>query len=104
MENGGIIKAELYPDTAPVTVENFVSLIEDNFFDGLIFKNPIFVQLLGMCSTLAVSTSVINGLGMGVSVTAVLILNTSERRAASSGHVIHYAEFRHKNNNRRVSA
>ena len=45
------------------------------FFDGLIFKNPIFVQLLGMCSTLAVSTSVINGLGMGVSVTAVLIFS-----------------------------
>lgn len=43
------------------------------FFDGLIFKNPIIVQLLGMCSALAVSTSVINGLGMGFSVTAVLI-------------------------------
>lgn len=44
------------------------------FFDGLVFKNPIFVQLLGMCSTLAVST-VINGLGMGVSVTAVLVFS-----------------------------
>lgn len=43
------------------------------FFDGLIFKNPIIVQLLGMCSALAVSTSVINGLGMGVSVTVVLL-------------------------------
>ncbi|MCD8180857.1 MAG: peptidylprolyl isomerase [Firmicutes bacterium] len=41
MENGGIIKAELYPDTAPITVENFVSLIEDNFFDGLIFHRVI---------------------------------------------------------------
>lgn len=41
MENGGIISAELYPETAPVTVENFVKLIEDNFFDGLIFHRVI---------------------------------------------------------------
>ena len=41
MENGGIIKAELYPETAPITVDNFVGLIEDNFFDGLIFHRVI---------------------------------------------------------------
>lgn len=41
MENGGIISAELYPDIAPITVENFVTLIEDNFFDGLIFHRVI---------------------------------------------------------------
>ena len=41
MENGGIIKAELYPDIAPITVENFAKLIEDNFFDGLIFHRVI---------------------------------------------------------------
>lgn len=41
MENGGVIKAELYPDAAPITVENFVKLIEDNFFDGLIFHRVI---------------------------------------------------------------
>lgn len=41
MENGGIIKAELYPDIAPITVENFVKLIEDEFFDGLIFHRVI---------------------------------------------------------------
>jgi electron transport complex protein RnfE len=45
------------------------------FKDGLLDQNPIFVQLLGMCSTLAVSTSVINGIGMGLSVTFVLILS-----------------------------
>lgn len=45
------------------------------FRDGLLDQNPIFVQLLGMCSTLAISTSVINGLGMGVSVTFVLVLS-----------------------------
>ncbi len=41
MENGGVIKAELYPEIAPVTVENFVKLIEDNFFEGLIFHRVI---------------------------------------------------------------
>lgn len=41
--------------------------------DGIIDNNPVFVQMLGMCSTLAVTTSVINALGMGLAVTAVLI-------------------------------
>ena len=45
------------------------------FKDGLLDQNPIFVQLLGMCSTLAVSTTVINGIGMGLSVTFVLVLS-----------------------------
>ena len=40
---------------------------------GLFSENPIFVQFLGMCATLAVSTSVINGIGMGLSTTAVLV-------------------------------
>lgn len=41
MQDGGIIKAELYPDTAPVTVKNFIKLINENFFDGLIFHRVI---------------------------------------------------------------
>ncbi|MCI8388535.1 MAG: electron transport complex subunit E [Clostridiales bacterium] len=41
--------------------------------DGIIDKNPVLVQMLGMCSTLAVTTSVINALGMGLAVMAVLI-------------------------------
>lgn len=41
--------------------------------DGLINKNPVLVQMLGMCSTLAVTTSVTNALGMGFAVTVVLI-------------------------------
>ncbi len=43
------------------------------FMNGLITENPTFVQLLGMCPTLAVTTSLKNGLGMGLSAAAVLI-------------------------------
>ncbi len=41
MENGDIIKAELYPKIAPITVKNFVDLIEKGFYDGLIFHRVI---------------------------------------------------------------
>ena len=41
MENGAQIEAELYPETAPITVENFVSLIKEKFFDGIIFHRVI---------------------------------------------------------------
>ena len=41
MENGKIIKAELYPDIAPITVENFVKLVKEGFYDGLIFHRVI---------------------------------------------------------------
>jgi len=41
--------------------------------EGIVSNNPVFVQFLGMCSVLAVTTSVTNAIGMGLSVTAVLI-------------------------------
>ena len=41
MENGDIMKAELYPDIAPNTVKNFISLINKGFYDGLIFHRVI---------------------------------------------------------------
>lgn len=41
MENGGVMKAELYPETAPNTVNNFISLINKGFYDGLIFHRVI---------------------------------------------------------------
>ena len=41
MENGKVIKAELYPDVAPNTVANFVSLVEKGFYNGLIFHRVI---------------------------------------------------------------
>ena len=43
------------------------------FQEGLLYKNPVLVQLLGMCSTLAITTSLFNGIGMGLAVTAILI-------------------------------
>ena len=41
MENGDVIKAELYPEVAPISVNNFISLIQKNFYDGLIFHRVI---------------------------------------------------------------
>ena len=41
MENGDVIKAELYPDVAPITVNNFLSLVNRRFYDGLIFHRVI---------------------------------------------------------------
>ncbi len=43
------------------------------FRDGLIGNNPVLVQLLGMCSTMAITTTLFNGIGMGLSVTAILV-------------------------------
>jgi len=47
--------------------------VKKQFFEGLLTKNPVLVQLLGMCSTLAITTNLFNGLGMGLSVTIILI-------------------------------
>ncbi len=41
MENGDVMKAELYPDIAPNTVNNFISLVKKGFYDGLIFHRVI---------------------------------------------------------------
>lgn len=41
--------------------------------EGLLTKNPVLAQLLGMCSTMAITTTLFNGLGMGLSVTLILI-------------------------------
>lgn len=47
----------------------------ERLLNGLIKENPTFVLMLGMCPTLAVTTSAINGLGMGLTTTAVLVLS-----------------------------
>jgi len=57
MQNGGIIKAELYPEIAPNTVKNFVSLINKGFYNGLVFHRVISgFMIQGGCP---------NGTGMG---------------------------------------
>jgi len=57
MANGDIIKAELYPDIAPNTVNNFISLVKKGFYDGLIFHRVIKgFMIQGGCP---------NGNGMG---------------------------------------
>ena len=45
------------------------------FKEGLITQNPVLVQVLGMCSTMAITTSVANGFGMGISVLIILTLS-----------------------------
>lgn len=57
MENGDIIKAELYPELAPNTVNNFISLVKKGYYDGLIFHRVISgFMIQGGCP---------NGTGMG---------------------------------------
>ena len=49
--------------------------VTERLYNGIIRENPTFVLTLGMCPTLAVTTSAVNGLGMGLSTTAVLALS-----------------------------
>lgn len=50
-----------------------MSVVTERLYNGIIKENATFVQVLGMCPTLAVTTSAINGIGMGLSATVVLI-------------------------------
>ena len=49
--------------------------LRKQFMDGLLYQNPVLVQVLGMCSTMAITTSFFNGLGMGLAVTVILTLS-----------------------------
>ena len=55
--------------------ETLISELSERLFNGVVKENPTFVLLLGMCPTLAVTTSAINGLGMGVTTLVVLALS-----------------------------
>ena len=46
--------------------------IKQQFKEGLITNNPVLVQLIGMCATMAITTSLFNGIGMGLSVLVIL--------------------------------
>ena len=41
MEDGGVMRAELYPEVAPNTVNNFIALVKSGFYDGLVFHRVI---------------------------------------------------------------
>ena len=47
----------------------------ERLYNGLVKENPTFVLMLGMCPTLAVTTSAINGVGMGLTTTVVLVMS-----------------------------
>ena len=49
--------------------------LKKQFMEGLLTQNPVLVQVLGMCSTMAITTSFFNGLGMGVAVLVILTLS-----------------------------
>ena len=49
--------------------------LKKQFVEGLLTQNPVLVQVLGMCSTMAITTSFFNGLGMGVAVLIILTLS-----------------------------
>ena len=49
--------------------------LKKQFIEGLLTQNPVLVQVLGMCSTMAITTSFFNGLGMGISVLVILTLS-----------------------------
>jgi electron transport complex protein RnfE len=49
--------------------------ISDNFFRGIIRENPVFILLLGCCPTLGVTSSAVNGVGMGIATTFVLVMS-----------------------------
>ena len=49
--------------------------LKKQFMEGLLTQNPVLVQVLGMCSTMAITTSFFNGLGMGVAVLIILTLS-----------------------------
>ncbi|MDO5100016.1 MAG: electron transport complex subunit E [Eubacteriales bacterium] len=52
-----------------------MNLMRERLFNGIIKENPTFVMMLGMCPTLAVTTSAINGIGMGLTTTVILALS-----------------------------
>ena len=86
MENGDIIKAELYPEIAPNTVKNFISLVKKGYYDGLIFHRVINgFMIQGGCP---------DGTGMGgpgYSIRGCFIYGKKHDARLSRQPVLHYA-------------
>ena len=70
MENGSVFKAELYPEIAPNTVNNFISLVNKSFYDGIIFHRVIrgfMIQALpSLISTHDLSVDIVLNLLNGI--------------------------------------
>ena len=60
MENGDVMKAELYPEVAPNTVNNFISLVKKGFYDGLIFHRVINGFMIQVSNDLAHTPGVLS--------------------------------------------
>ena len=67
--------ADIQNTDSSMPVEKKPNVYAERLFNGLIKENPTFVLMLGMCPTLAVTSSAMNGLGMGLSTTAVLVFS-----------------------------
>ena len=59
----------------------------ERLYNGIVKENPVFVLMLGMCPTLAVTTSAINGLGMGLGFTVALVIIGSIREMLGAGSI-----------------
>lgn len=92
MANGDVMKAELYPEIAPNTVNNFISLIKDGFYDGLIFHRVICgFMIQGGCP---------DGTGMGgpgYSIKGEFSQNHFENNLAHTPGVLSMARAMHPN-------
>ena len=87
MENGDIMKAELYPEVAPNTVNNFVSLVKKGYYDGLIFHRVINgFMIQGGCP---------DGTGMGYSIKGEFAQNCFANELAHTEGVLSMARAMH---------
>ena len=55
----------------------------ERIYNGIVKENPTFIMMLGMCPTLATTTSATNAIGMGLSTTAVLVMSVFRVRSSS---------------------
>ena len=72
----------------------------ERIYNGVIKENPTFVLMLGMCPTLAVTTSAINGIGMGLSTTVVLVM--SNLMISALRKIIHRCKLYHPRKSREL--
>ena len=67
----------------------------ERLYNGIVKENPTFILMLGMCPTLAVTTSAINGLGMGLATTVVLVMSNMIIKKGNSGRCSYAGIYRY---------